>query len=69
MLQYSKLLRGREEWKAKAIARGDENREQRKTIKRYQKRIAELKDQNKVLKEQLAEDGEKNSCWREAPRP
>lgn len=69
MLQYSKLLRGREEWKAKAIARGDENREQRKTIKRYQQRIAELKDQNKMLKEQLAEDGEKNSCCRETPRP
>ncbi len=60
MLQYSKLLRGREEWKAKAIARGYENREQRKTINRYQQRMAELKRQNKVFEEQLSEAGEKN---------
>ncbi len=60
MLQYSKLLRGREEWKAKAIARGYENREQRKTINRYQQRMAELKRQNKVLEKQLSGDGEKN---------
>ncbi len=60
MLQYSKLLRGREEWKAKAIARGYENREQRKTINRYQKRIAELKSQNKALEEQLLGASEKN---------
>ena len=60
MLQHSKVLRGREEWKAKAIARGYENREQRKTINRYQKRMAELKAQNKMLQEKHAKDSEKN---------
>ena len=60
MLQYSKVLRGREEWKAKAIARGYENREQRKTINRYQKRLAELKTQNKLLEEKRSKDNEKN---------
>ena len=60
MLQYSKILRGRDEWKAKAISRGYENREQRKTINRYQKRIAELKTQNKILEEQRSEDSKKN---------
>lgn len=60
MLQHSKLLRGREEWKAKAIARGNENREQRKTIKRYRQRIDELRTQNQSLQTELAEGRAKN---------
>jgi len=67
MLQHSKLLRGREEWKAKAVARGYENREQRKTLNRYQQRIAELKAENKSLQSQLSESAscEKNGLGRE----
>ena len=64
MLQHSKLLRGREEWKAKAIVRGNENREQRKTIKRYQQRLAELKTENKSLQTALSESFKKNACCR-----
>lgn len=60
MLQYSKILRGREEWKAKAIARANENREHRKAIRHYRQQIADLKAQNKILAEVQAEHNEKN---------
>ena len=69
MLQHSKLFRGREEWKAKAITRGNETREQRKTIKRYQRRLAELKAENKSLQTALSDSREKNGyCWESEPR-
>ena len=45
MAQLSKLLRSRDEWKSKAIKRAYEVRENRKTQKRYQEKIAELKAQ------------------------
>ena len=45
MLQQSKLLRSRDEWKCKAIQRSYEIREQRKTHKRSQAKIAALKAQ------------------------
>ena len=60
MLQYSKVLRGRDEWKAKAIARGNENREYRKAIRDYRHKIKALKDQNKALVEKQMEYSEKN---------
>jgi len=43
MLQMSKLIGSREEWKRKAVERANEIRELRKTKKRYQEKIAELK--------------------------
>ena len=49
MLQYSKVIQSRDEWKRKAIQRADENRESRKIKKRYQEKIAELKLQLTVL--------------------
>lgn len=55
MVQRSKLLRSRDEWKSKAIKRGYEVREHRKTQKRYQEKIAELKIQLQVM-EQTKED-------------
>lgn len=55
MLQYSKVLRGRDEWRTKAIARATENREHRKAIRHYRRQIADLKAQNKALTEQQAE--------------
>ncbi len=45
MLQISKLLGSREEWKNKAVRRAEEIREYRKTKKRHQARISELKVQ------------------------
>lgn len=45
MLQISKLLGSREEWKNKAVQRAKEIREYRKTKKRHQARISELKVQ------------------------
>lgn len=45
MLQISKLLGSREEWKNKAVQRGEEIREYRKTKKRHQAQISELKAQ------------------------
>ena len=45
MLQMSKLLRSREEWKNKAVRRAEENREFRKSKKRHQERIGKLKTQ------------------------
>ncbi len=55
MVQRSKLLRSRDEWKSKAIKRAYEAREHRKTQKRYQEKIAELKVQLQVM-EQTRED-------------
>ncbi len=62
MLQYSKVLLGRDEWKAKAITRGNDVREQRKAIARYQQRIHELSEQIKALKtaNAMAESTQKN---------
>jgi len=51
MLQLSKILKSREEWKYKAIQRGDDIREFRKSQKRYQERIIELKRANGELQE------------------
>lgn len=63
MLQMSKILPSRDEWKSKAIQRANQIREQRKTQKRYQAPIAELKRQlqsadeaqKKLLKETLGQ--------------
>lgn len=51
MLQNSKVLQSRNEWRVKAIQRANENREHRKNEKRYQKKICELKAQLKVTKQ------------------
>ena len=45
MLQRSKLIRSRDEWKDKAVQRSYEIREHRKSRKRYLEQIAELKAQ------------------------
>lgn len=49
MLQYSKLLNSRDEWKKKARIRNVEIREFRKTKKRHGQKIAELKQRNHEL--------------------
>jgi hypothetical protein len=60
MLQQSKILQSREEWKNKAVQRADEAREFRKTQKRHLKKIANLKLQNHQLK-QAIDDNKKNN--------
>lgn len=49
MLRLSKILRSREEWKEKAMQRAYEIREHKKTQKRYQLRMTELKAHVKSL--------------------
>ncbi len=53
MLQLSKVVQSRDEWKSKANLRANENREHRKTEKRHQEKIAELKNKlmflNKII--------------------
>jgi len=49
MPQISKLIKSREDWKDKAIQRGCEIREFRKTRKRHLETIAELKRTNRKL--------------------
>jgi hypothetical protein len=59
VLQYSKVLKSRNEWKDKAIQRADENREHRKAKKRYLNTITVLRAKN-LLMEQEAEDKKNN---------
>ena len=49
MLQLSKILHTRSEWKRKAIERAAEIREFRKDKRRHQQKIAQLKAQIKEL--------------------
>lgn len=55
MLQMSKLINSRDEWKNKAVQRADEIREHRKADKRNQTKIAELKQQIEGLKRAVEE--------------
>lgn len=59
MPQLSKIIRSRDDWREKAVQRADEIREHRKTHKRHQKKIAEIKQQINEL-QQAAEDTKKN---------
>ena len=59
MLQYSKVLKSRNEWKDKAIKRADENREYRKAKKRHLNTIAALKSENFLMKQEI-EDKKNN---------
>jgi len=60
MLQQSKLIRSRDEWKTKAVQRATEIREHRKAEKRSKEKIAELCKQIGELSLAL-EDANKNS--------
>jgi len=59
MPQISKLIRSRDDWKAKAVERYNELREYRKTKKRYEEKIAKQKKQIHEL-EQIIEDNKKS---------
>lgn len=60
MLQQSKLIRSRDEWKTKAVQRAAEIRERRKAEKRSKEKIAELSQQISELSLAL-EDAKKNT--------
>jgi len=60
MLQRSKLISSRDEWKCKAVQRADEIRELKKTRKRLKEKITELKAQTLMVK-QTPERDKKNS--------
>jgi hypothetical protein len=53
VLQQSKILRSRDEWREKAVERADEIREYRKLENRHQKTIGELKQTVKNLQQEL----------------
>ena len=59
MLQISKVLRSRDAWKRATIECRYKLRESRKTEKRHLRKIAELKLENRKLK-QLVEDEKKH---------
>ena len=63
MLQMSKILCSRNEWKDKAIQRASELREQRKTQRRHLSKIVELKAQIKELKMPVVEKKTKLTTW------
>jgi len=65
MLQRSKIIRSRDEWKLKAVQRAGEIREHRKTQRRYRQKIAQLKVKIWAL-EQSAEEKKTNL---NPPRP
>ncbi len=49
MLQRSKIIRSRDEWKTKAVQRAEKLREQRKTLRRYQQKLVQLKAELSAL--------------------
>ena len=56
MPQLSKLIRSRDEWRAKAIQRANENREHRKAQQRNRAQITALKQQLKQLQKRIDTD-------------
>lgn len=66
MLQHSKIVRSRDDWKRKAVQRAEKIREGRKTERRYQQKIAQLKAEISAL-EQVA-TGKKTNADPPQPR-
>ena len=60
MLQHSKIIRSRDNWKKKSSERATEVRELKKTKKRLKKQIAKLKEANKAMI-RMPEQDKKNS--------
>ena len=59
MLQLSKIIQSRDEWREKAKKRAEELWEMRKVHKYYQERVSKLVEENKRLKakeEELPKD-------------
>ena len=60
MLQYSKLLQSRDEWRDKAVQRANEIRERRKSEIRNKETISDLKEKNVGLNK-IIEDQKKTT--------
>ena len=60
MIQYSKAIKSRNDWKNKAINRADENRQHRKAKKRDLEIIAELKAKNTLLEQEIEQEKKLN---------
>ena len=54
MLQHSKILQSRDDWRDKAVNRADEIRTLRKVKKRQQQSVADLKTRISVLEQENA---------------
>jgi len=54
MLQNSKILKSRNEWREKAINRAAENREHKKTNNRHKQKISQLKKEIIELKQRIS---------------
>jgi uncharacterized protein YlxW (UPF0749 family) len=66
MLQHSKIVRSRDNWKRKAVQRAEKIREGRKTERRYRQKIAQLKAEIGALEQAVA--GKKTSSNPPQPR-
>ncbi len=53
MLQLSKIIQSRNEWREKAKKKGKELWEMRKVHKYYKQRVANLVEDNRILKEKI----------------
>lgn len=53
MTQLSKVIKSRDAWKDKAVRRAEILRDSRKTKRRHQRMIADLKTKNKALEDAL----------------
>lgn len=53
MLQLSKIIQSRNEWREKAKEKGKELWEMRKVHKYYKQRVANLVEDNRILKEKV----------------
>jgi len=51
MLQHSKVIGSRDDWRRKSVQRAEELRESKKTQKRYREKIEELKAQVRALQQ------------------
>ena len=60
MLQLSKILKSRDDWRDKAKQRAKEIWEMRKVHKYYQERVANLIEENQALKKEIDELSENN---------
>ena len=60
MPQFSKILKSQQYWKKKAIERGNENRELRKTKNRHKNKISQLKAELKQMETSKGEDKKKS---------
>lgn len=53
MLQNSKIIQSRNDWRRKAVKRAEKIREYKKSQKRHQEKITKLQEQNTILQQKL----------------